>query len=133
MATLAINDGDTFKIPAPPKRKAAELSKQDAPAAASNSTAPATNRPQPPRKQERPRPLYRSISLVSSSKGLFNRREVSLSRRPSGLGLKKKRDAEKDAKADKEPRRRKSASPKSELARAAADAPPLNLRCLWQK
>ena len=61
--------------------------------------------------------MPRGDSLAGSSKGLFNRREVSLSRRPSGVGIKKKKEdlEKKEAEKAQRTRKRKSVSPKSEL------------------
>lgn len=126
MSTVA-RESDIFKVPVvPTKKKQTDVeSTNPDPAGAQECTtnmtmASGTGRPhQPPRKQERPKPLARAASLTNSSKSLFNRREVSLSRRSSGLGLKKKGHSEsKDAllvqQKDKEPHRRKSTSPRSE-------------------
>lgn len=117
-------DDNVFKVPLPPKRRTTDPSNATSTAAtetdSTSTTSDAPPRTRPPRKQERPRPLPRGDSLAGSSKGLFNRREVSLSRRPSGVGLKKKKEeAEKEKreaaeKAEARKRKRKSVSPKSE-------------------
>ncbi|ORY90106.1 hypothetical protein BCR35DRAFT_349873 [Leucosporidium creatinivorum] len=115
-------EDDVFKVPLPPKRRttapSAAASTTETETDSNSTTSDAPPRTRPPRKQERPRPLPRGDSLTGSSKGLFNRREVSLSRRPSGVGLKKKKEeAEKEKrdaaeKAEARKRKRKSVSPK---------------------
>jgi hypothetical protein len=118
------SDHDIFKVPSLPTKKHAAMTSMQREAARVSATLSSTGQErtqQPPRKQERPQPLARAPSLPGSSKGLFNRREVSLSRRSSGLGLKKRLRAEAESKEppaiekEKEPRRRKSASPRSEF------------------
>ncbi|SCZ90161.1 BZ3500_MvSof-1268-A1-R1_Chr1-3g01811 [Microbotryum saponariae] len=99
-STLGGSQHDSFKVPTLPFSKsksggtnaAAPSSKHDSSKTdhngrdkTSESTAP---RSKPPRKQ--PRPLPRGDSLISSSKGLFNRREVSFGKPKTGAGIKKK-------------------------------------------
>lgn len=112
---------EVFKVPLMPKRTVVEPT--DSTSTSTSTTAAAPARTRPPRKQERPRPLPRGDSLAGSSKGLFNRREVSLSRKPSGgVGLKKKKQEKEKEKEEAEKklaegrkRKRKSLSPKSAL------------------
>lgn len=105
----SIGEGDdVFKVPVAPNRRAAvEL--------ATKSEEEGTTRARP-RKQERPRPLPRGDSVGASSKGLASRREVSLGRRASSVGLGTKKKVVVEEKKEVVPplgRKRKSVSPRS--------------------
>ncbi|GAA5899560.1 uncharacterized protein JCM6883_005260 [Sporobolomyces salmoneus] len=71
-----------------------------------------TTRPRLPRKQERPRPLPRGDSAATNMKDILKRREVSMARKTSVTGVKKKGKTEGEAGKDgSRKRKRKSASP----------------------
>ncbi|SCV68318.1 BQ2448_439 [Microbotryum intermedium] len=90
---------DSFKVPILPFRSKPGDKAAASPASKSTSSKAdhtshektsdaAAPRSKPPRKQ--PRPLPRGDSLISSSKGLFNRREVSFGKPKPGSGIKNK-------------------------------------------
>ena len=111
------NGEDVFKMPLPPIRRngstessmteeSGEVRKQ---AQQSDSAA----RTRLPRKQERPRPLPRGDSATSNMRDMLKRREVSLARKTSTAGVKKKTKDSGEGNEIGRKRKRKSASPQS--------------------
>ncbi|GAA5971964.1 hypothetical protein JCM3765_005581 [Sporobolomyces pararoseus] len=109
---------ETFKIPPPPRRIGSTTSNPQ-PDDLSDSTktsqdsGDSTTRPRLPRKQERPRPLPRGDSATANMKDMLKRREVSLARKPSVTGVKKKKGKNEGESSQEigRKRKRKSASP----------------------
>ncbi|KAM0793503.1 hypothetical protein ACM66B_000942 [Microbotryomycetes sp. NB124-2] len=106
-------DEATFRVPMLATKKAVDGS------AGSQMTTDATNtngshNGQASRKQDRTRALSRapSLSSTSSSKHLFNRREVSLPKRPTAVARKSIVDKKAVIRKEGEPRKRKNPSPK---------------------
>ncbi|GAA5821376.1 hypothetical protein JCM10212_003801 [Sporobolomyces blumeae] len=110
-------ESDVFKVPLPPnKRSSSRTADTESQNWAETSVDPApgdsTSRTRP-RKQERPRPLPRGDSATASMRDMLKRREVSLARKTSTTGVKKKGGEKKDGEGAElgRKRKRKSASP----------------------
>ncbi|GAA5997722.1 hypothetical protein JCM5350_006674 [Sporobolomyces pararoseus] len=109
---------ETFKMPPPPRRigSTTSNSRLDDPTGSkghSQDSADSTTRPRLPRKQERPRPLPRGDSATANMKDMLKRREVSLARKSSVTGVKKKKGKNEGESSQEvgRKRKRKSASP----------------------
>ncbi|GAA5877129.1 hypothetical protein JCM16303_006177 [Sporobolomyces ruberrimus] len=107
---------EVFKIPLPPSRRngitSANSLAEDAAGATRRPQEPDTIQSRLPRKQERPRPLPRGDSASANLKDMLKRREVSLTKKASVVGVRK--PVTKEGQPTREigrKRKRKSASP----------------------
>lgn len=112
------NGEDVFKMPLPPIRRngsnESSISEESGEAGKRVQEGDSTARTRLPRKQERPRPLPRGDSATSNMRDMLKRREVSLARKTSTAGIKKKTKDSGEGNEIGRKRKRKSASPQSE-------------------
>lgn len=111
------NSEDVFKMPLAPIRRngsnESSLEQESGGTGKQAQDGDSAARTRLPRKQERPRPLPRGDSATSNMRDMLKRREVSLARKTSTAGVKKKTKDSGEGNEIGRKRKRKSASPQS--------------------